>query len=162
MPVFFGSVYGVLALKQNGEASMPETTEIDKDYIDKRSDGWVNKVDQLYSQIKDTLKNEQGVEYKTDQNMVMLEELMEKYDVPAKDIPIFDLFIENQLKATFKPIGLWVVGAKGRIDILTDKGPYMLVDLGSDDAHPDWKVFSPENKKEGEPFNADFIERLAH
>ena len=135
---------------------------MDKNYIDKRSDGWIRKVEHLYSLIKDTLKNEKEVHYKTDQSMVMREELMEKYGVPPKNVPIFDLFTGNQLKATFKPIGLWVVGAQGRIDILTNIGSYILVDLGDDDAHPDWKVFSPKNRKKAEPFNAEFIERLAY
>ena len=149
------------ALTQWGYSQMSKT-KIDKDYIDKRSDGWIKKVKQLYSQIEKALKNEPGVEYKTDQMMVMREELMEEYGVPPKKVPIFDLFIAKQLKATFKPIGLWVVGAKGRIDILTNKGSYTLVDIGDDDTHPNWKVFAPKNKGKGEPFNSDFIEKLVH
>ncbi len=141
---------------------MSEKLKIDKDYIDKHSDGWIKKVEQLYSQVEEALKNKPGVEYKTDQMMVMREELMEKYGVPSKKVPIFDLFIAKQLKATFKPIGLWVLGAKGRIDILTSKGSYTLVDTGDDDAHPNWKVFAPQNKAKGEAFNTDFIEKLVH
>ena len=135
---------------------------MDKNYIDKRSDGWIRKVEHLYFLIKDTLKNEKEVHYKTDQSKVMREELMEKYGVPPNNVPIFDLFTGNQLKATFKSIALWVVGAQGRIDILTNIGSYILLDLGDDDAHPDWKVFPLKNRKKTESFNAEFIERLAY
>ncbi len=154
-----GSCY---ALAQGRYSQMSEKNKIDKKYIDKCSDGWIKKVEQLYSQIEETLKNEPEVEYKTDQMMLMREELMEKYGIPPKKVPIFDLFIAKQLKATFKPVGLWVVGAKGRIDILTQEGAYTLVDTGDDDTFPNWKVFSSKNKGKGEPFNTNFIEQLVH
>lgn len=141
---------------------MPDTPEIDKNYIDRRSDGWISKVEQLYADIKNALKSDSDVSFKSEQYMVMQEELMKEYGVPPKKVPIFDMFVGNQLKASFKPVGLWVVGAKGRIDILTREGSYVLVDLGEDDDHPDWKVFTPKNRKKGSEFNANFIETLVH
>lgn len=141
---------------------MVKSQNIDKEYIDKKSDGWISKVERLYADIKDALKNDSDVRFKSEQYMVMQEELMQEYGVPPKKVPIFDLFVGNQLRATFKPVGLWVVGAKGRIDILTKEGSYILVDLGEDDAHPDWKVFTPKNRKKGSAFNSSFIEMLVH
>lgn len=141
---------------------MSEEQKIDKDYVDKRADGWISKVEKLYSDIKDALKGNSVVGFKSEQYMIMEEELMQKYGVPPKKVPIFDLFVGNQLKATFKPIGLWVVGARGRIDILTKEGSYILVDLGDDETHPNWKVFTPKNRKKSSPFDNKFLETLVH
>lgn len=141
---------------------MTETANFDKPYIEKRASGWVKKVEQLYDFIKVALKNHKEVEYKTDNSMTMHEELMEQFGVQPKKVPIFDLYVEKKLIATFKPIGLWVVGAKGRMDILTKKGSYILVDIGEDETTPLWRVFTPTNRKKGESFDAEFVNKLAH
>ncbi len=133
--------------------------------IDQCSDGWIEKVDKVYSFIKETLNKEASndvkeVEYKIDTNMTVPEELVERYDAPPKNAPILDLFVEKQLIVTFKPVGPWVVGAQGLIDILTKDGSYSLVDLGEDETIPEWKVFPPKNKGKEGPFDAQFITGL--
>ena len=134
--------------------SVSEVSTIDdKVYIEARADGWIAKVEELYLLIKNTLKDNKDFHYKTHKNMVMREEIMEKNGVSPKNVPIFDLYKGNKLIATFQPIGLWVLGANGRIDILTENGSYILVDLSEDDTHPKWQVFSPNNRKKGEPFD---------
>ena len=139
---------------------MSEALTMDKDDIDKSSEGWIDKVERLYSEIKDALKNDLNVVCKSEQHMLMQEGLMQKHGVPPKQVPILDLFVGDKLKATFKPIGRWVIGANGRIDIITQEGAYILVDLGEDGAHPDWKVFTPKNRRKGIKFNSKFIEML--
>jgi|JFJP01.1.fsa_nt_gi hypothetical protein len=136
---------------------------MNKEYIEQRANGWIEKIEQLYSFIAETLKDEPDVRYKTDQNMIMREEMMERHGVSPKQVPIFDLFVKNQLKVTFKPIGLWVIGAKGRVDILTPKGAYILADIGDDDIHPHWAVFaSGRAKRKQEVFDAEFVKKLVH
>lgn len=63
---------------------MSEEQKIDKDYIDKRADGWISKVEKLYAEIKDALKSDSDVGFKSEQYMIMQEELMQKYGVPPK------------------------------------------------------------------------------
>lgn len=128
--------------------------------VEQHSNNWIKKVEQLYSFVKDVLKNEKKINFKTDDSMVMYEELMDKYGISPKSIPILDLYIGKQLHATFKPIGLWVLGANGRIDILTRKGAHTLVDLSEDEENPQWKIFSPQNRKKAKSFDAQFINEL--
>jgi hypothetical protein len=141
---------------------MSKTLTVDKKDIEARANGWIKKVENLYQWVKTTLQNEQEVEYKTDNNVVMYEELMEQFGVPAKNVPIFDLYVNKQLVASFKPIGLWVIGAKGRIDILTQKGAYILVDISDNESSALWTVFAPKNRKKAELFNETFINKLVH
>lgn len=137
--------------------------EIDKEYVEQRANGWIEKIQKLYSFITETLKDEPSVRYTIDQTMLMQEELMERYGISPKQVPIFDLFVKNQLKATFKPIGLWVIGAKGRVDILTPKGVYILADVGEDDTDPHWTVFTPGSAKTKQKvFDSEFVKKLLH
>ena len=135
---------------------------MDKSYIEKRVNEWIMKVEQIYAFVRKALQNEPEIECKIDNSTMMYEGVMKKYEVPPKNIPIFDLYIGKQLVATFKPIGLWVIGAKGRIDILTKKGAYLLVDMSEDETTPQWKVFAPTNRKNSELFNEEFIRKLVH
>lgn len=136
---------------------------MNKKDIEQRANGWIEKIEQLYSFVAETLKDEPNVQYKTDQNMIMHEEMMERHGISPKQVPIFDLFVKNQLKATFKPIGLWVIGANGRVDILTPKGAYILADIGDDDIHPHWTVFALGSaKRKQEVFDAEFVKKLVH
>jgi hypothetical protein len=141
---------------------MSDASNIDKPYIEERANKWIEKVDNLYKIVKDALKNDTEIECRTDNNIVMYEELMNQFGVLPKNVPIFDIYIRKQLIATFKPIGLWVTGAAGRIDILTKKGSYILVDMSENESTPLWKVFTPQNRKKGESFDEEFISKLVH
>jgi len=141
---------------------MSERPKVDKEYIEQCSDGWIKKIENLYSLIKETLENNNEVQCNTNQSMTMHEGLMIEHQVLPKKVPILDLFVKNQLKATFKPIGLWVVGANGRVDILTSQGAYILVDVGEDEITPCWEVFPPKNRKNSVPFDVAFIAKLVH
>lgn len=141
---------------------MSDVSNIDKPYIEDRANKWIEKVDNLYKIVRDALKNDTDIEYRVDNNVVMYEELMDKFGVPPKNVPIFDIYIKKQLIATFKPIGLWVIGAAGRIDILTKKGSYILIDMSENESTPLWRVFTPQNRKKGESFDEAFISKLVH
>lgn len=92
----------------------------------------------------------------------MYEELMDTFGVPPKNVPIFDIYIKKKLIATSKSIGLWVIGAAGRIDIFTKKGSYILVDMSENESTPLWRVFTPQNRKKGESFDEAFISKLVY
>lgn len=57
-------------------------------------------------------------------------------------------------------MGLWVIGANGRIDILTKSGAYILVDVGEKEGPSNWKVYAPKNRKKGVDFDNKFIAEL--
>jgi len=136
-------------------------SEINKPHIEKRVRDWIRRVNKLYSFVRNSLSNIEGVECKTTKKVTMYEELMQTFDVPPTDIPILDIYKENILIASFKPLGLWVVGANGRIDILTKLGGYILVNLAENGCDAKWEVFAPTNKQKAQSFNANFIKKLA-
>lgn len=135
-------------------------TEINKEYIEERVNDWVQRINTVYSLVKSSLSNVQGVQCTEDKKTQMHEDLMQKYEVSPIVLPILDVNKGNELIASFKPIGLWVIGANGRIDILTRNGSYILVDIADKKAVPDWRVYTPTNRKESVAFNKEFLSGL--
>jgi hypothetical protein len=135
--------------------------DINKAHIEKKVRDWTERVNKLYSFVRNHLSNIKGIECKTSKNMTMYEEQMKKFDVPPANVPILDVYKENILIASFKPLGLWVIGANGRIDVLTKTGVYILVDLAENGRDAKWEVFTPTNKQKAQSFNANFVKKLA-
>ena len=133
--------------------------EIDKPYIERRVAEWANRIDALYSIVQDALSGMREISTSMSRSISMNEELMQKYSVPGRELPILDIKKNGQIIATLKPIGLWVIGANGRVDLLSEKGSYILVDHAEHGANPDWKVFTPANRTKSESFDANFIRR---
>lgn len=125
--------------------------KIDKQQVEKRIRDWKKRVAELYSIIKVWLSD---TEYtlKAGPKLRMYEEQMSKFDVPATNIETADIYKNKNFILTIKPKGLWVIGANGRIDILSTKGNYMLVDFAEKFEPPKWKLFNGD-KKNGAEFN---------
>ena len=135
-------------------------SEIDKPYIESRVEDWLVRIENIYELVKTTLAESSDIEFDTSRQVRMHEELMQKYGVPPKNIPILDIKRRGSLLASFKPIGLWVIGAYRRIDILTKGGAFILVDVSDKESESVWKVYTPNNRKDGKPFDATFINEL--
>ncbi|MDM8555895.1 hypothetical protein QUF75_14275 [Desulfococcaceae bacterium HSG7] len=135
-------------------------SEIDKKYIESRVNDWVNRIEDLYSTVKKALSDSEGIECKSVKHMMMHEGLMRNFGVLPKKIPILDLYKNKNLIASFKPVGLWVIGANGRIDILTKSGSFIVVDVAEQGNESEWKVFTPNNRKKGLVFDSASINKL--
>lgn len=135
-------------------------SEIDKPYIESRVQDWVLRINNIYSFVKETLSSMKGIEFSETKNVSMHEELMQKYNVSPVNLPILEIRNNTGLIDSFKPIGLWVIGANGRIDILTKRGAYILVDTSDKGTQSKWKVYTPENRKESINFDENFIKNL--
>jgi len=133
---------------------------VDKPYIESRIDDWLKRIDSLYREVERSLSDSNNVTCDTSRKTTMNEEQMQKFNVSSVDVPILDLRRDNELLATFKPVGLWVLGANGRVDILSEKGAYILVDGSDFGDKADWKIYTPNNRKTAEKLSRSFIEQL--
>ena len=100
-------------------------SEINKEYIESRVSDWRNRITNIFSLVKNYCSNYPQIELVENKTTRMYEELMQKYDVSPADLPVLELRKNKELLASFKPMGLWVIGANGRIDILTKSGAYI-------------------------------------
>jgi hypothetical protein len=133
---------------------------IDKACIEERVKEWKRRLESLYAFVEEPLAALKGVRCEKKRQVTMYEELMQNFDVNSQQLPILDIYRNETLIVSFKSIGLWVIGANGRIDILTEKGAYILVDKAKFGQPAEWNVFSPQNRRSGSPFDSSFILEL--
>jgi|DEB19_MinimDraft_2_1074335.scaffolds.fasta_scaffold42171_1 hypothetical protein len=137
-----------------------EEPKINKTHIEKRVRDWKNRINALYSNItNEWLK---GSEYSTKQGLPvsMYEPLMQTYTVNATEVDTLDIYRSGLLILTLKPKGLWMIGANGRIDILTNHGSYILVDLAEQFNSPEWKYVDINRRSIRKEFNREILLQL--
>lgn len=117
-----------------------EKLKIEKQIID-----WKMRVAALYSNIETWLLNSE-YKLKNGAKLTMYEELMAQFEIPATAIETKNVYKEKAFILTLKPRGLWIIGANGRIDVLTTTGNYILMDFAAQYETPQWKLFNGVNK----------------
>lgn len=126
---------------------------LSKTDIEKRVDDWVSRVSNLYSSIKEWLNAVSLYTAKEQSEVTMYEELMEKYQIPPKKLKVLDIYHDDHIIATLKPIGLWIIGANGRIDLLSKNGTVLLVDKSEKFESPNWVCYT--KTREEVPFDRE-------
>lgn len=112
---------------------------MDKEYIQTRVDDWETRIKNLYGEIQTWLFNQQGYKTREGTPVLMHEGMMKTFDVSMKKIPTLDILLDNTLKLSFKPKGLWIMGANGRVDILSlNIGGLLLIDKAESLKSPQW------------------------
>lgn len=122
---------------------------MDREHVKKRVDDWEHRVNSLISEIKNWVSQDSDVEFKSARNQQMEEGLMKTFEVPMREIASADIFYKGKLAIAIKPFGLWIMGANGRIDLLTSKGIFVVVDSSEQFNPPKWQVFMKDNKSKG-------------
>jgi hypothetical protein len=93
---------------------------------------------------------------------VMHEELMRKFNVPPTQMPTFEVIRGTERVMRVQPKGLWIIGANGRVDLITKKASYILVD----EAEPstpasNWHYYASGDKRRATEFDqAHFVSLL--
>ena len=135
-----------------------EEPVIDKQHVEKRVQDWKNRIAELYSNIEIWLKDSE-YNIKSGSKLTMYEEMMSKFNVAPTQIDTIDVYKSKNFIMSIKPIGLWMIGSNGRIDILTKNESYILVDFADRFQAPQWKLFG-SNKKDGIDFNNQVFMQL--
>jgi hypothetical protein len=130
--------------------------DISQSDIEKRIEDWNARISDLYSSIKEWLASATSYTTREHSEVTMYEALMQKYQVKPKQLKVLDIYDGDKIIATFKPIGLWVTGANGRIDILSKKGSVLLVDKADRFKSPNWFGYT-KNKIESTAFNKEYL-----
>lgn len=127
--------------------------------VQNRIDDWLLRLRNLLDQTKRWAEiNHWQVE--AAESIVMDEELMRRVHLRPHRQPVLRLRGPNAKYAMFKPKGLWVIGANGRVDLYTSKGAFILVDRAEAYSPPQWTVFRPADNKEGKPYTPDLLNEL--
>jgi hypothetical protein len=119
---------------------LEETTnqQIDRAHIERRVDDWLDRVETLYEQIQEWLPagwtaNKKGA-------VRMHEELMQKFGVAPRNVPVLQLFHQGVPSTRIEPRGLWIIGANGRLDLVRENKHYVIIDAAENLTKPDWRI----------------------
>jgi len=136
------------------------TRIIDHDYVVGRIADWEKRLNELYSNLENWTKNIGEVEIRRTEVPQAREELMQKFDVEPRNLPAIAIKL-NKNRLSFMPMGLWVIGANGRLNIKTSKNHYILVDIGGEEGAPsEWVIVSPVKRSQRVPMKEVTITKL--
>jgi hypothetical protein len=104
-----------------------------KDYVDRwhgivdnRVNDWIGRLNELRTTMEIWLPS--GMSICDRAPTAMREELMRKFNVPPAKMPAFEILRGTDRVMRVQPKGLWVIGANGRVDLITKHASYILVD----------------------------------
>lgn len=134
--------------------------EVTKKEIQKRIDDWKKRISSLYDMIAEWAASEGKYRCERRPGIQMYEELMQKLAVRPEVLELLDMYRGKDLVATVKPIGLWIIGANGRLDILTRNGATILVDKAENFHKPRWVAYVSKNGRQARPFDKHYFIQL--
>jgi hypothetical protein len=117
---------------------------------------WVRRVEALYNDVRAWLRERPTLRCEQSRTVTMSEELMQKFAVTDRDIPVLDILDSDQIVASFVPRGLWLIGSWGRIDVITYDRTHILLALRTD-GKLEWRLVSPEVRRRTEPFDKNVL-----
>lgn len=115
---------------------------VDADHVLKRLEDWQKRVAKLLRQIASWLPKHLDLKYGTP--FLMNESMLASYKLGPAEITTADIYHGKRLILTIKPKGLWIIGANGRIDLISRKGLNILIDKAEAFKKPDWTIYSQE------------------
>lgn len=128
---------------------------VDRAYVTRRLDDWCRRVDRLYADIDGWLPD--GWSMGDGGTVQIFEDLMQRFDVPARTLPVKSLFRQRILAGRVEPRGLWIIGANGRVDLILPDAHYLIVDRVDSFEPSNWQVATLMKRREQRPFNRDFL-----
>lgn len=126
---------------------------IDKTHIEDRLSDWRERIGDLYNAMDGWLQNNNQYYFKTSTPITLEEEMMGKFGVNKVQLPTANIFRNNNLVASLKPKGLWVIGANGRVDLISKSKLIMLLDLSEQFENPKWEIAYSTNRQKRLPLN---------
>jgi hypothetical protein len=106
---------------------------------------WIKRLNDLKATIQGWLPPDASVVDRPPTRMH--EELMKRFRVPPAEMPTFEILQGERRLMRVQPKGLWIVGANGRVDLITPTRSLILVDRSRPlSGYPDWWFYAPDNK----------------
>jgi hypothetical protein len=135
---------------------------MNKNEVEMRIQDWRNRIKELFDNFKEWSAESLDCLVKIQADQEMYEEMMKQFDVKPQKLFSADIYRKGKLIMTFKPAGLWLIGANGKIDILSKSGAKFLVDRSFNYRKPDWKIYlSHDNKSQNELTKSIFLKLIS-
>ncbi|WP_422098866.1 hypothetical protein [Variovorax sp.] len=110
-----------------------------------RVSDWERRLRALYDEISRWTADSNSVTTEQSRTVTMSEELMRNFAVPDRELPILDIARGDEPIASLVPRALWIIGANGRVDLITKSGTRILVDVCEEPWG--WKLVDLEDRR---------------
>ncbi|MEA3642543.1 MAG: hypothetical protein VBE63_21755 [Lamprobacter sp.] len=130
-----------------------------QEQVQARIADWLERVHDLYATIKDWVQPIEGFRVVEHQDATMYEELMHRFGISPQAMPTLDFYDDNDLIARVKPIGLWIIGANGRVDLMSRNGGAQIIDESEPFQGSKWIAHDREDFLEGQLLTKDYLLR---
>jgi hypothetical protein len=107
-------------------------------------DEWLRRVGRLYADVQEWLGDRGDLRFEQIRTVIMSEEIMQRFAVA--EIRVLDIILGEQVLASFVPRGLWLIGAWGRVDIITKDKTSILVVIKQADEF-EWRLVSAGDRR---------------
>jgi len=120
--------------------------------VEERVKDWIDRLNKLKTTIQNWLPA--GMSIADRPPTKMNEELMRSFNVPPANMPTFEILREVDKVMRVQPKGLWIIGANGRVDLLTANGSWILVDQSEPlSGTSDWHYYAGDNRRRSTKFD---------
>jgi hypothetical protein len=137
-----------------------ELPELSAHEVHERVEDWLRRLDDLFARIR-SWAVAHGLSVKDGEPRPMLEERMERVGEAAREQPTLVLRSAEGWEISIRPRALWVIGANGRVDVLSRKsGVYVLIDRAEPLEPPQWILRKVGAGGDGRAFDPEMLAEL--
>ena len=126
---------------------------IDRAHIERRIDDWERRIENLYTDVRSWLPS--GWKASVGAQITLRDDLMDRFNVPGRALPVLDLDYCGSNKGKLEPRGLWIVGANGRVDLIVPPRHFILIDRAENFEDPQWTITPLKDRLSESPFTND-------
>lgn len=133
---------------------------VDREHVERRVDDWLRRLKALYAEVTGwAVQN--GWAFASDLPVPMNEQMMQRVGLPRREQQSLVLTASTQQRVWFKPKGLSVIGANGRVDVYTLKQSLILLDMAPQFKPAMWVLHHLPGKPDGgQPFTPGNLAQL--
>ncbi|CAN5165385.1 hypothetical protein BH23BAC3_BH23BAC3_24360 [soil metagenome] len=135
---------------------------VNKRHIEDRLTDWKKRIADLYNQIDIWLSNESQYSFERSSPITLEKEMIDKFGVGRVQLPTANIYRKNNLVASLKPKGLWVIGANVRVDLISKSKLIMLLDLSEQVQDSNWNIVSSKSSQKKLPLNKSNLINILH
>ena len=131
-----------------------------KERLNDRIEDWLRRLDNLRTTLENWLPTgtEQHLHIVDRRPVHMHEELMQRYGIPAREMPSYEISSGNRPVLRVQPKGLWIIGGNGRVDFITNTESLVVVDMAAPLSEvSDWHVYNTRSKRQGNPLTRELF-----
>jgi len=144
--------------KERFESETGEKAEImDSRYVNNRVEDWKVRLAHLFDFFERQL-SDRSFSVSKSSTVLMNEELMQKFFIKPVELQSMHVLKDGKTILMLKPKGLWIVGANGRVDLMTPIDSYFLIDTAEFGRESEWLV--RDRRRNQTPLTTSVIRRI--